>query len=301
VRGKLITAVLGTTAVLVLAGCGGRPPGIDGNLTNNWPAMPEAKLPVPAAHACYSVRQAGPGTAKLPSAVDCSATHNLETVHVGVFSGDDAAKDTPPQVGGPAAQSAYADCAKAANDVLGGDWRTGRLELDLVLPTAGQWDAEARWYRCDLVEFKDLDSYDVAYRTASLKGVLAGDRPAALTCFKVTIKDDAVDSMLGVDCATGHNGEFAGIWEAPPGAYPAEGAQREKASLNGCRGVVASFAGIPNDDKFQYRVGQITFGFTKADWELGNRGVRCYLWMHGKTFTKSMKGAGPNGLPINYA
>jgi hypothetical protein len=65
--------------------------------------------------------------------------------------------------------------------------------------------------------------------------------------------------------------------------------------------VVASFAGVPNDDKLRYRVGQITYAFGKPEWDLGNRGVRCYIWMEGKTFTRSLKGAGTAGLPINYA
>jgi hypothetical protein len=65
--------------------------------------------------------------------------------------------------------------------------------------------------------------------------------------------------------------------------------------------VIASFAHIPNDDKFRYRVGQVTYGFGKADWDLGNRGVRCYVWMDNKAFTKSLRGVGTGGLPINYA
>jgi hypothetical protein len=65
--------------------------------------------------------------------------------------------------------------------------------------------------------------------------------------------------------------------------------------------VVAAFAGVPDDDKVRYRIGQITYGFGKADWDLGNRGARCYIWLENKTFTSSMRGAGPGALPINVA
>jgi hypothetical protein len=291
---------LGVVAVLLLSGCaGGRSPGVDGNLVDGWPKMPDATLPVPADHACYAPSDPSSRTYQLPAAVGCDTQHTLETIHIGRITGDDAARDIPPPDGGSAQQLEYRDCVNAARAFVGDDWRTGRVGLDLVVPSAAQWDADARWYRCDLVEFTDLDTYEVAQRSASLKDALAGARPLALTCFKVTTKADAVDTMGAVDCGSGHNGEFAGVWEAPPGAYPADETQREKAELAGCRSVVASFAGVPDDNRLQYRVGQITFGFGKGDWDLGNRGVRCYLWMDSKNLTRSMKGAGTGALPIN--
>jgi len=301
VRGKLVAAALGTVAVLLAAGCAGRPAGVDGNLTNNWPAMPEPKLPVPADQACYDVSNAGPAVTKLPPPVDCAAMHNLQTIHVGTFGGDDAARDAPPPGSSPAQQNAYTDCTKVARDVLGDDWRGGRLGLDLVLPTSTQWDAGGRWYRCDLLEFVDLNDYAVARRQGSLQGALAGSRPLGLGCFKLDAKDADDDTMAAVDCASGHNSEFAGVWEAPAGPYPADPSQRNKLLLDGCRSVVAAFAGVPNDDKFKYRTGQVTFGFGKSAWDLGNRAARCYLWMNDKTITRSLKGAGTGGLPINYA
>ena len=300
-RGKLVAAAAGVAAVLLTSGCGGRAAGVDGNLTNNWPAMPVAKLPVPTAPACFDVPEAGPGVSKLPDAVPCERAHNLETIHIGMFAGEDATRDAPPPGGGPAQQKAYAECAGAARDYLGGDWRDGRIELDVVVPTSAQWEAEARWFRCDLVEILDLDANGVVARTSSLKGALTGDRPLALTCFQVTAKSEDIDTVLPVACGAAHNSEYTGTWEAPAGAYPADDAAREKFQLDGCRGVVARYTGVPNDDKFRYRVGQITFGFGKAAWDLGNRGARCYLWMSDKSYTKSLKGAGTGGLPINYA
>jgi hypothetical protein len=63
--------------------------------------------------------------------------------------------------------------------------------------------------------------------------------------------------------------------------------------------VVASYAGIPNDSNFTYRTGQVATPFNKASWELGNRGVRCYIWLN-KNVSNSLKGVGTGGLPINY-
>jgi hypothetical protein len=301
VRGRFVAAVLGPAAALVLAGCGGTPPGVDGNLTDNWPAMPRPSVAVPVNFACYDVENPSRGMATPPPIVDCSAKHTLETVRVGTFTGADAAGDGPPPDGGPARQRAYADCATFARQYLGGDWRAARTGLDLVVPTATQWAAGGRWYHCDVVEFADLDSYRVVGRAGGMKGALSGPRSLALGCFNVTTKGQDIGSMAATDCATTHNSEFAGVWEAPPGPYPADASQREKAQLDGCRAVVAAFAGVPDDDKVRYRIGQITYGFGKADWDLGNRGARCYIWLENKTFTSSMRGAGPGALPINVA
>jgi hypothetical protein len=296
VRKAFVASVLVTAAALAVAGCsGGTPPGVDGNLTDNWPAMPAPSVTVPAASACYDADNPAPGQATLPSPVDCASRHTLETIHVGTF----AAAAAPPGDGDPALRRAYTDCSDSARRYLGGDWRTARTGLELVVPTAAQWTGGARWYRCDAVEFAELDSYRVVAREGSLKGGLSGPRPLALGCFNVTAKGQDVGAMAPVDCATAHNGEFVGVWEAPAGPYPADAHQLEQARLDGCRGVIATYTGVPDDDKVRYRVGQITYGFGKADWDLGNRGARCYLWMENKTFTSSLKGAGPRALPIN--
>nr|WP_277349852.1 septum formation family protein [Planosporangium thailandense] len=263
--------------------------------------MPPATISVPPAPACYDVTDPQPGMTKLPPVVDCGASHTLETVHVGGFSGADAATDVPPPDGGPVQQRAYADCTKTVDALVGGDWRTGRIGLDLTLPSPAQWEAGARWYRCDVVEFADLDSYAVVGRTGSMQGALTGPRPLALGCFKVAIKGEDIDTMVATDCAAPHNSEFAGVWDAPPGVYPADAGQRQSTQLNGCRGVIASYTGVPNDGMVRYRTGQITFGFGKADWDLGNRGARCYLWLDNKSLTRSLKGAGTRGLPVNTA
>ncbi len=35
-------------------------------------------------------------------------------------------------------------------------------------------------------------------------------------------------------------------------------------------------------------------------WALGDRGVRCYLWLDGSALTGTLKGKGTAGLPIQY-
>jgi len=287
-------------AVAALSGCG-KPAGVDGNLINGWALPAEPKIPVPTAPACYNVAAEDPtDVQKWPEAVDCATTHTVETIYVGQFTGDAAQQSSPPPSGGPDRRSAFAQCTSSAKDYLGGDWRAGRAELFLVLPIELHWDAGARWFRCDVVEYKDLESYSIVDRQTSMKGALSGTGDLLLGCATVAASGDSIDTVLPSPCSAAHNGEFTGVFDNPDGDYPADSAARSKANLDGCRGIVAAYTGIPNDKDFQYRVGQVASPFSKASWELGNRGVRCYVWTP-KTFTNSLKGVGVGGLPINYA
>jgi len=302
VRRKVLGAMaLAATAVLVLAGCG-KPAGTDGDLTNGWAMLPAAKIVVPTAPACYTADDDDLTTiTKWPEATDCTKSHNVELIYVGQFSDADADSSSgPPASGSPGRRTAYETCASQAKTYLGADWRSGRLELTLDVPISQQWEAGARWYRCDMQEYKDLQNYEVLDRTTSLKGGLVGSADLKLGCMTITeTSAQEIDKILPVACSSAHNGEFAGVWDAPDGAYPTDANARKTANLNGCRAVVASYAGIPNDSNFTYRTGQVATPFNKASWELGNRGVRCYIWLN-KNVSNSLKGVGTGGLPINY-
>jgi hypothetical protein len=298
---------LGTTAaalVLVgglLAACG-NPPGVDGNLTNNWKAMSDAVIPTPSAGACYSITTDDPGSVtKWPQPVDCTASHTVETAYVGTFSGGDAEGSSPPSAGSAGRRTAYEKCATEAKSYLGDDWRAGRLDLFVVLPIALHWQGGARWYRCDLMEYKDLNDYDVVPRTASLKGGLSGDRPVGLKCFTVVVNatnKNRVDRLDPVTCDRSHTAEYAGTFDLPDTPYPTDATALAKARLDGCGQVVATYAAVPNDADLSYRIGWYANGFGEYSWNEGNRGVRCY-GISSDTLNKSIKGIGPSGLPAD--
>ncbi len=283
-------AVLGTAALLFVGGCS-HLAGVDGALADDWAPPPAAQPWQPAASACYDT-----GFVDTPSLddepVECADQHLLETVYVGAF----ADRATPPADGSPERRAAYADCLAAAADFLGGDWRSGRLWLGIGTPSESAWSGGARWYRCDLWEYKDRDQPEDVPRTGTLKGALRGPNPLAYACYLATIKDDKVDTMVPVDCTKPHNAEFAGVYVAPDVTYPATGKERDDLAFNGCRPVVAAYVNVPNDGRFYHRTGLITSLYSAEEWAQGNRGIRCHLWLD-RTATRSMKGVGTAGLP----
>ena len=270
-----VLAVVGV-AVLALAGCG-KPGGVDGNLTNAWPALPAAKTPVPKVGVCYPNEYQTTWYGDFDKAVDCaSATHQTETVSVGSFSGADADRSAPPLAGSAARKTAYAQCQKGANEYLGGDWQSAKVTIGLVLPDDKAWTGGARWYRCDAIQFTDSGLEDVATK-GTVKAGLAGAKPLAINC--LIVNDDGKNSVTGTedaDCDKPHNGEFAGIYTAPDGAYPADQTARRKLANDGCEATVAHFLGFAGDKALTRYMGWMAVGFSEDQWNLGDRTERCF-------------------------
>lgn len=295
---RLTSAAVLIVAVLALAGCG-RPAGVDGSLTNNWPAMPEPSLPAVTAPACYLLSMlADPTTVRQwPAPVACTASHNSETFFVGQFTGAAAQTPAPPRLGGEATIAAYAECTRAAREYLGDDWRAALLEVALLLPTHGHWELGARWYRCDVVQYSKAQTSALEVRTTSAKGILAGPSDVRLGCFHHTAGIEALGGLNPVACTEPHNVEFVGVPDLPAGPY-LEGDAREPSAEKACHTAIAAYVGLPNDNDMQYRTGWVSGVFSPEQWSLGNRGMRCYLWTDTKVLTTSMKGAGTKAFPV---
>lgn len=297
VRRWLAVTAVGTAAALALAGCF-KPEGVDGDLTNNWAAIGEPVLFVPEVDTCHTgFNDVGYLSSYKP--VGCDESHEVETLHLGTFTGEHAERETPPPVGSPGYRVAYDECGDKVNEALGADWRAGRLQMAVVLPSNPGWSGGARWFRCDVGEIRSLDDDDLVIRTGSLKGALKGTSKLAYTCFKPNISNGFVRGMTGVACTTKHRAEFVGIWTAPETTYK-QFRDNATGAHDGCRKQVASFVKVPNDGNLRYRTGTITYRPSEEEWKLGERGVQCFLWISSRELTRSLKGAGTKGLPINY-
>ncbi|MEV4618391.1 septum formation family protein [Asanoa sp. NPDC049573] len=250
----------------------------------------------PAPPRCH--QQAGPRTAEtLAGTVDCAAPHEAETVHTGEFAGVTAAA-----LPAGAVPAAFRECDKEAATVLGADWRTARLRLDLVVPSASAWAAGQRWYRCDLVELTGVGpDAKVAERSGSLEGALATpDAPLRLGCALVKLdKRSNVDAVAASPCDVKHEGEFAGVWTAP-GKVPYPVKDRDYVPFyEGCLKTIAAYVKMPYEPGFGARTGYIPVLADKATWAMGDRGVRCFAWIRFRPLTASVKGVGEKGFPAN--
>ncbi|WP_213453904.1 septum formation family protein [Rhizomonospora bruguierae] len=296
-RRSLAAVALVVVTAVTLAGCG-KPAGVDGSLTNGWPAIGEPKPFVPAADTCHETfKETGYLSSYEP--VDCAKKHESETAYVGTFADGDVDSNTPPTASSAAMKAAYAECAGKAKEYLGADWRSGRVYLGMVLPSTDAWSGGARWFRCDLMETVGKDDSDFVAREGSIKGALGGSRALGYTCYAVTLKNNSVDKMTPTACTKTHNAEFVGVYTAPDGAYKAPTSGTYDAYHKACRSMVAGWANVPNDGNTVYRYGTIVTPLGRTEWERGNRGVLCHIWLDKKNQTKSLKGAGTGALPIN--
>ncbi|GAB3140864.1 hypothetical protein GCM10027290_12430 [Micromonospora sonneratiae] len=295
-RRWLTTIALGGVTALALTACG-NPAGVDGDLTNNWAALGEAKIFVPAADTCHA--EEGDGSLRSYKPIDCGQSHKTETLYIGTFTGSATSRESPPSNDSDEMRTARQECHTKVTEAVGGDWRGARLSLSVVLPSEQAWTGGARWFRCDISEVESLDDDDVVARTSSVKGALSSTSELAHTCFTPKLAGSALDSMTPVACTAKHRSEFVGIYTAPDGTFDAMKANSTQTHRQ-CLSVVASYAKVPNDGDLKYRAGTIYYYPSRSDWEAGERGIKCFVWVSSRDLTGSVKDAGTKGLPINY-
>ncbi|WP_127503202.1 septum formation family protein [Actinoplanes solisilvae] len=282
-------AALAVTLVLAVSGCSELPAGIDGDLTNGWSPPPAAKQWRPVASTCHP-DLVDESTLDDRSPSGCLTPHIAESVVVadlaGVPAGSTAEANRP---------RAFRECSKRVNGWLGGDWRTGWLVLQPVMPSRQAWEGGARWYRCDLAETSPVDG-DLVRRSGSLQNGLKTGK-VKMTCADPTIAGEQVTGMRPRPCAAKHTSEFVGVFESKKSSAAAlTSAELEK----GCHAAIAKFTGIPNDGTVRNRVGWLGFPPDDTSWKLGDRAIRCFLWLNGEKMTGSYRNAGTRKLKIHY-
>ena len=295
-----ITAVL--SSLVLLAGCG-NPGGVDGNLTDAWAPIGAPTGFTPMADTCHLANFALVGSRASYEEVDCELKHRTETVHVGTYPSPAADADDPPAEGSAGAREAYRTCDLETTGYVGGPWRTARLWIGVTHPSATAWSGGSRWFRCDVLEISSIeDDGGLVQRLGSVEDALReAASPLLLTCYAVKLDaKGAIDTMPGSTCAAKHNAEFVGVWDAGTRVtYPKTDAQWA-AFHDGCRKLIATYVGVPDDADLQYRTGVVSLPGGEDVWALGDHGVRCYLWLEDSTLTSSLKGKGSTGLPIQY-
>lgn len=296
----------GMVAAVLVSACGSLPDGVDGDITSDWGGFEEPAPFVPAAPACHQqpFRSVAPLLEYEP--VDCDEPHLLQTIHVGFL--DDLDEDLadpqapPPEPGAEPLRDAYELCEEQAEDLLGADFRHGRLWLGVATPSDAGWEGGSRWFRCELTELESVYG-DPVERTGSLADALADDPSGyGLGCFVAETDEDdeeTVTEMQPVSCDEVHQAEFVGVWRAPAGDYPDYNDDDARARVyEGCREQVADYVGVPVDGDLKSRTGTIADWMSELDWNAGDRGFRCYLYLPGSELTESLAGAGTSALPV---
>jgi hypothetical protein len=296
-----VAVALSLTAVLLAGGCG-NPAGVDGDLTDGWAAIGVPTGLTPAAETCHLANFAAAGARATYEVVDCKLKHRTETVYVGTYSSPAAEASEPPAPGSAGARAAYQTCDTKTAAYVGGPWRTARLWIGVTQPTRAAWTGGSRWYRCEvLVSSSVEDDGGLVQRVGTLRNALKERAsPLLLTCYRVLLDQDGkIGTMPSTPCSAEHNAEFVGIWDAGDDAYPETTKQWDKFH-DGCRSLIASYVGVPDDADLQFRAGVISLPGGDDVWKLGDRGVRCYLWLDAATLKASLKGKGSKAMPVQY-
>jgi len=285
---RRIVAIVAISSALALAGCAATPAGVDGNLVNDWKALPAPTAVLPVEGDCYS----SPAADMLENApVACTTDHEVEVVHVGTFDSADAAKPNAPAAGTTAMKGAYGVCLGAAKKYLGADFHDGLMELNVVTPDANGWAGGQRWFRCDVNQVEALSDLELTGSTVSFKGILAKAGPLKLACVSWVDKGSYIDDWTLTACSKSHTGEYVGTYTAPNVAYTVK--KFNALGDNGCWPLVARYLGI-SASSGSNTVGW-AYSYTDEDaWANGDHYIRCYAaaFTHDKKFVGSVKGIG---------
>jgi len=255
-----IAAVL----TLVLAGCGQSSQGQDGEEEANGTASKPPEL-----GACRLLEPDDmPEPTNDTETVPCGEEHTAETFAVGTFPRE-VAKGAEP---GDRRLGAYIydTCSKRFERFLGGDESMvmrSLLTWAWFRPSSEEWDAGARWYRCDAVGGTE-QSAELRALPRTAEGLLGG-RPADkwMTC----AVGETVAGSEKVPCSQAHNWravttiKVGGEKDDYPGDRVVEARTRDY-----CSDSVGAWMNYPVDYEFGYTY------FHKAEWQAGNRRSICW-------------------------
>jgi len=257
---KTLAAALTAAIAAFVAACGP----ISGDPSKAGPSPSPSSIFQPAANTCHA-KYVSTGYANTYKPVDCSQTHQAETVFVGTLS---AAQNRP--VGGtPEALAAFK-----------------------TIPGEADRAAGAHWYRCELMQIDLLPRHWTVSRTGSLRGELAKHGTAlAFGCFTY---DPDLSNLNPAACSLKHNSEYVGTisintWDA---ATDNDGLAKR------CLVRVAAYAGVAYRSDFEYRTGVWWDTPQESEFAGSDREVRCFAWGDGAGWSRSLKSAGLKALPL---
>ncbi len=225
----------------------------------------------PRAGQCYqlSLRAATRPTSARP-AVPCGGAHTAQTIHVGrldtLVDGHLLAVDSD-----RAQRQLATTCPRELAGFLGGTAERralSRFQVVWFSPTLAQYDAGARWFRCDVIAFGDA-GHLLPLTGRRLRGVL--DRPDALATYGLCgTAQPGSPGFERVACGRQHTWVAVSTIPIDGGdRYPGEQAVRD-AGDSSCADRVRGANGFPLE---------FTYGWewpTREQWAAGQRFGYCW-------------------------
>lgn len=268
-------AALATVAALALGGCTAAESDPDttngeqtGDQTGEQTTEQSETVEAPDPGACRVLEPADIAEASNDTEpVDCSEPHNAETFLVGPFKGDLAEAEYDDERLG---QLVYERCSKGFRKFTGAD---ESLALRSVLswawwrPSEEDWEAGARWFRCDVVGGSDT-STELVGLPKTAKGVLLGipgDR------WMACVEAAEVSGAPQVPCSEPHTWRAVStvVVGKDQDKYPGDRVV-EVLSRDYCSDWVGAWMNYPVDYEYGYT------WFSKGEWEAGNRRSICW-------------------------
>lgn len=205
-------------------------------------------------------------TSNAAPTVDCSTKHTAETFAVGTFPAGVGEEIDDPALGA----HVFEVCERKFRTFLGGNESLvmrAMVTWAWFRPTAEQWDAGARWWRCDVVGGGG-ESTELVSLPETAAGLLLG-RPDDR--WMVCVNGPSVADSVKIPCSREHT------WRAvttivlgdPTDPYPGDRLV-EVRTRDYCSGSVGAWLNYPVD---------YDYGFTwfhEAEWEAGNRRSICW-------------------------
>lgn len=199
-------------------------------------------------------------------AVDCGERHTAETFAVGTFPDEVGDEIDDPALGA----HVFEVCERKFGKFLGGNESLvmrAMVTWAWFRPTEDQWDAGARWWRCDVVGGGE-ESTELVDLPETAAGLLLGQPDDK---WMVCVNGPSIAESAKIPCSREHTWRAVTTIvvgdESDP--YPGERLV-EVRTRDYCSDSVGAWLNYPVDYDFAY-----TF-FHEAEWEAGNRRSVCW-------------------------
>jgi hypothetical protein len=276
-------AFIAAALLLALAGC-------DGDTPAPATSASAAAAPyTPVVGTCFEYETQRTAQDTVP----CDGVHRFEVAYVGEVADPG---DTPPLPDSDAVRAAYKKCSVPVDKYVGGASRALMVNIEVGLPSLAAWQAGARWFSCDLAKAimqRTADESDEESVSGSVRGAYTNPSSSIrMPCFTVTTKAGGIlADWKPVPCTKKHTIEMVGLVKSASTA--ASRPKVEDKVYDRCFDLIAAYTKVPQKDDQRYGIRSVALYPPYVQWVMGERAVRCGIYLSKGGLSRSLAGAGP--------